>query len=209
MNIQSHINNFYLPSTIIHMCAIRLLMRILKLNGKLETSTMPVSFFCNNSTLKYLNVIQLKGLLRKCRILIYSFLFYIQYHTTTMKVVHMDVCSSMFAVFWVDGCVTWKVLGNWKWRPSMEHAWKSLLRNVTFFWLLSQGWAKKKKKAGRRGGTNWFEENYTIVNGATAAHKRTPQKAYRFKHTLTVEGDQWCVGEANWEWLLVSTTCVE
>lgn len=21
----------------------------------------------------------------------------------------------------------------------MEHAWKSLLRNVTFFWLLSQG----------------------------------------------------------------------
>lgn len=33
----------------------------------------------------------------------------------------------------------------------MEHAWKSLLRNVTFFWLLSQGWALKKKREGGRG----------------------------------------------------------
>lgn len=112
---------------------------------------------------------------------------------------------SVFALSLVDGCVTWKVLGNRKWRPSMEYAWKSLLRNVTFFWLLSQGWATKR---GRRG-TNWFEENYTIVTVETAANERTPQKADRFKGTLVVQGERWCAGEAKLEWLLVFTTCAQ
>lgn len=109
-------------------------------------------------------------------------------------------------VLQVDGCVTWKVLGNWKWRPSMEHAWKSLLRNLTFFWLVSQGGGSVE---GREGDSNWFEGNFTTVNGATTDHKGTTQKAYRFKGTLVVEepvvclwaklgmtGNDWCLNSA-------------
>lgn len=106
----------------------------------------------------------------------------------------MIACRKMFAVFWVDGRVTQKVLENLKWRPSMEKAWKSLLRNVTFLWLLSRGWANKQ--GGEERGIKWFEENYRVVKGAVAVHKGIPQKAYLFKHTITFGGgrgwrDQW------------------
>lgn len=69
----------------------------------------------------------------------------------------------------------------------MEHAWKSLLRNVTFFWLLSQGWALKKKNGGREGGV----DSRRIIQLSALQQqpvKELPQKAYRFKGTLVVVG---------------------
>ncbi len=121
-----------------------------------------------------------------------------------MKMGHKEMCS-VLAVFWVDGCVTWKVLRKLKVTTQHGTRMEVTSQKCDLFLVVKSGvgW----KKGEDEGGTNWFEENYTIVNGATTGHKRTPQKAYRFKGTLMVEGDQWCVGEANWEWLLVSTMC--
>lgn len=46
------------------------------------------------------------------------------------------------------------------------------------------GW----ERGGGAGGANWFDENYTIVD-VDARKKEHPQKAYRFKGTLMVEGE--------------------
>lgn len=40
---------------------------------------------------------------------------------------------------WWHWHVTERVFGNWKWRPSMRHTWKSVLRSLTFFCLFKKG----------------------------------------------------------------------
>lgn len=80
----------------------------------------------------------------------------------------------------------------------MEQAWKSLLRNVTFFWLLSQGWALKKGRGGVESGVELIRrESYNSRQQQRQPVKEVPQKAYRFKGTLVVVGRQWCVTQAN------------